>query len=244
MKKRRKRARFWTGLIFLLLIAFAVNLYPIMMHFRAQRNAEKNYQIIRGKSHAVLKRKNRDMAGWLRIPGTGIDYPVMLAPEENPDFYLHRDFQKHRSSSGALFFPPGSQAGDPVQIIYGHHMFSGAMFGRLEKYYIDEEAFQKHRTIYLYRFIDRKNSRMKKEKYRVFAACRADSSEKIYSMSRINRKYLRRVKRCSLFPCKYSPEYGDSLLILSTCSYHLRNRFGRIDHRGRFLVWAERQEEN
>ena len=36
-----------------------------------------------------LKKANSDVAGWIRVDGTVIDYPVMQTPE-TPDFYLKR----------------------------------------------------------------------------------------------------------------------------------------------------------
>lgn len=50
---------------------------------------------------ALLKR-NPDFAGWLKIDGTQIDYPVMYAPKD-ADFYLHHDFDKNESSSGVPY---------------------------------------------------------------------------------------------------------------------------------------------
>ena len=40
---------------------------------------------------AALQAENSDCVGWLTIPDTGIDYPIMHTPEE-PEHYLRRDF--------------------------------------------------------------------------------------------------------------------------------------------------------
>ena len=42
---------------------------------------------------------NPDTIGWLSIPGTEIDYPVMYTPED-PDFYLVMDLIKSRRQAG------------------------------------------------------------------------------------------------------------------------------------------------
>ena len=44
-----------------------------------------------------LKKANSDVAGWIRVDGTVIDYPVMQTPE-TPDFYLKRGFDKKYSA--------------------------------------------------------------------------------------------------------------------------------------------------
>ena len=40
---------------------------------------------------AALAAENSDCVGWLTIPDTGIDYPVMHTPD-TPEHYLRRDF--------------------------------------------------------------------------------------------------------------------------------------------------------
>ena len=45
---------------------------------------------------------NRDFVGWLRIPNTNIDYPVMFTPND-PEYYLHRAFDNTDSHCGTPF---------------------------------------------------------------------------------------------------------------------------------------------
>ena len=47
----------------------------------------------------TLTQKNSDFVGWLSIEDTVIDYPVMKSDESDPEFYLHRDFDKNYSFS-------------------------------------------------------------------------------------------------------------------------------------------------
>lgn len=92
-----------------------------------------------------LHEQNADMAGWIRIDGTQIDYPVMYTGD---DFYLSHGFNKEESKSGTPFIdkrctllPFGTNT-----IIYGHHMKNGTMFAELERYQ-DESYYQDHPTI-------------------------------------------------------------------------------------------------
>ena len=50
----------------------------------------------------ALHEKNKDCIGWLTIPDTLIDYPVMYHPEE-VNYYLKRDFFREYSANGSLF---------------------------------------------------------------------------------------------------------------------------------------------
>ena len=51
---------------------------------------------------AALAEENADCVGWLTIPDTGIDYPVMHTPDD-PEHYLRRDFYGESSSGGTPF---------------------------------------------------------------------------------------------------------------------------------------------
>lgn len=83
---------------------------------------------------------NDDMAAWLQIPGTDIDYPVMWTPRDE-EYYLRRGFDGARNQNGCLILDTDSCL-DPLTtnlIIHGHNMRSGTMFGTLEDY--EDEAY-------------------------------------------------------------------------------------------------------
>ena len=50
----------------------------------------------------ALQIENPDCAGWLTIPDTSVDYPVMFTPNE-PERYLRRDFYGDHASGGSPF---------------------------------------------------------------------------------------------------------------------------------------------
>ena len=90
------------------------------------------------------------MAGWLVIPGTNIDYPVMWTPEDE-NYYLYKDFEGRKNSNGSLILDTDSCL-DPLTtnlIIHGHNMKSGAMFGNLTDYE-DPDYYKEHKNICLY----------------------------------------------------------------------------------------------
>lgn len=92
--------------------------------------------------------QNPDMVGWITIPGTNIDYPVMQTPD-SPNYYLKRNFEKESSSHGCLYaqencdvFTPGDNV-----IIYGHRMKDRTMFAQLDQYE-KKDFWQKNPYIY------------------------------------------------------------------------------------------------
>ena len=78
---------------------------------------------------------NPDMIGWISIPDTPVDYPVMFSPEE-PQYYLNRDFDRNYTFEGIPFLDERCDTNAPSDnlIVYGHNMRSGRMFGSLSKY--------------------------------------------------------------------------------------------------------------
>lgn len=80
-----------------------------------------------------LLMQNSDCIGWIYIPGTAVDYPVMHTPA-NPQKYLRRDFYGNYSQSGVPFLDARCNLTDTNLIIYGHNMRNGTMFSDVKNY--------------------------------------------------------------------------------------------------------------
>lgn len=52
--------------------------------------------------YQALYTQNSDLAGWIQIDGTNIDYPVMQS-KQAPDFYLKHNFEKADSPHGCPY---------------------------------------------------------------------------------------------------------------------------------------------
>ena len=74
--------------------------------------------------YAALKNENPDYVGWIRIPDTRIDYPV-VDRESDPEYYLHRVFDGSKSFGGTPFLGEASGVDTKCLIIYGHNMKTG-----------------------------------------------------------------------------------------------------------------------
>lgn len=81
----------------------------------------------------ALFNQNSDCIGWIYIPGTAVNYPVMHTPA-NPQKYLRRDFYGNYSQSGVPFLDSRCNLTDTNLIIYGHNMRNGTMFSELKNY--------------------------------------------------------------------------------------------------------------
>lgn len=87
---------------------------------------------------------NEDYRAWLTMYDTKIDYPVMQGKDDL--YYASHDIYGEPSLTGAIYLASGNTAdlSDSYNLIYGHHMDNGAMFGALDKY-LDRAYFDSHR---------------------------------------------------------------------------------------------------
>ena len=85
-----------------------------------------------------------DYRGWLTVNDTPIDYPVMQGPDDV--YYSNHDIYGAFSLSGAIYLSAGNTPDltDAYNLIYGHHMDNGAMFGSLDGY-LEPDYFDAHR---------------------------------------------------------------------------------------------------
>lgn len=76
---------------------------------------------------------NSDYVGWISVEGTDIEYPVVLAKDN--DYYLDHNFYHEPDKVGAIFMDyrnSADQLGENT-VIYGHNMKDESMFGSLKK---------------------------------------------------------------------------------------------------------------
>lgn len=93
--------------------------------------------------------ENPDTVGWIRIPDTRIDYPIVQGTDN--DYYLHHDFYGKESAGGSIYLDYESQP-DFVgrnNILYGHHMKNGTMFKDVTLYK-EQEFLKEHQYFSIY----------------------------------------------------------------------------------------------
>ena len=80
-----------------------------------------------------LKQTNSDVAAWLQVGGTNINYPVVQTTDN--DFYLTHAFDKSANKAGWLFMDYRNDKNEYGKntIIYAHNMKDQTMFGSLKK---------------------------------------------------------------------------------------------------------------
>ena len=77
-----------------------------------------------------LRARNPDIAAWVSVEGTPVDFPVVSPREGDPKgFYLNHDLDRNWSFSGCPYLDPRCGADGRHALVYGHHLnFDGEMF--------------------------------------------------------------------------------------------------------------------
>ncbi|MGM9550154.1 MAG: class B sortase [Faecousia sp.] len=187
------------------------------------------------EKYAALYEQNPDLFGWLRIEGTAIDYPVMHSPDD-PEKYLHTNFAGEYSFGGIPFIDGACTSDSDNLIIYGHNMLDGSMFRSLMKYQ-EKTYWQAHPTIHF-------DTLYEEGEYEVLAAF----YDRVYYQNETCFKFYQFIKAADeadfnnaianfhekqLYDTGVTAAYGDKLITLVTCAYHVEN--------GRFVVVARRK---
>lgn len=172
-----------------------------------------------------LKRQNSDIRGWISIDNTEVDNPVYQTIDN--DFYITHDMNKEKNSYGALFLDFRCNV-NPLtisqnQIIYGHNMRYGAMFGTLREYR-NINFYKSHPVINF-------DSLYETRKYKIVAIMVCDSGvDRAFGYDftpytpdfATQEEFLLWIERCkvrSLINTNVDVNAQDEVITLSTCCY-------------------------
>lgn len=113
-----------------------------------QENEEVSNPFDRYIDFETLNKINEEIVGWIYIPETKVDYPVLIGDTEQE--YLERDFEGKENDLGSIFAFQDVELNQDFHVcLYGHNMISGQMFGGL-KLYKEEKYAKSHSKAYLY----------------------------------------------------------------------------------------------
>ena len=182
---------------------------------------------------------NSDCVGWIQIPGTDINYPVVQAADN--EFYLTHNFNRETAACGAIFMDYRNDVDAKAEhlILYGHQMKDNSMFKQLNGY--KEEIFYKeHPNInfttlnddsnyeIISVFLSRVYYKSENDVFRYYYFINAENEEEYNN-------YINECKKASLYDTKKSAQYGEQLLTLSTCEYSQED--------GRFVIVARKTKK-
>lgn len=175
-----------------------------------------------GADLAACKAINSDFIGWMQIPGTDVDYPVVLT--NDVDYYLDHTFDRKENIIGCLFSLGKSDYSAPSRniAVYGHHMRRSratTMFQPLHEY--KSVSFRNaHAEIYF-------DTLYGSRSYTVFAVINKresdwDASAADFASVADYQAFLDRAQEWSLYDNGVQVSTDDHILTLITCDrdYH------------------------
>lgn len=154
-------------------------------------------------------------SGWIYLPGTAINYPIMQGDDN--EFYLHHAYDNGYLKAGSVFLDNRceSRFKNNLNILYAHNMKNGSMFAGVTNFK-NNAYFQNHRYGWLVT-ADSVN------RIDFFAVAVTDWHDKIYNGFRQTSEQLAHIKEISQIYEEISVTDDDRLLLMSTCSYEFSN---------------------
>jgi len=187
-----------------------------------------------GTDFAALQAVNKDCVAWLKMPGTKVDYPVVLT--DDVDYYLRHTFTGKKNKVGTLFSLGKTDYETPSKnlAVYGHNISGNGqnMFQPLLSYK-KESFYLKHKTI-------RFDTMYRSGTYTVFAVINMDKSEwdssaAVFASDEAFLDFVNRAKSKALYETGIEVKASDYILTLITCD----RSFIPVD--GRLVVMAVKQ---
>ncbi len=171
----------------------------------------------------ALQTKNPDIYGWIRIPGTQVDYPVVQSGTDD-GYYLNHTVEGAEGLPGSIYTENLNRKDftDGLTVIYGHNMRDGSMFGGLDAY-TDKAYMKEHSQLIIY-------TPEHQYTYRVFAAVTYDNRHILHSYDCNDKIQIQsfldsqdRLSGCRNEEVQVTGE--DRIIILSTCNGNNDQRF-------------------
>lgn len=148
--------------------------------------------------------------GWICIPETEINYPVMYSGDN--EFYLHRAVDGGYLRVGSIFldFHCNADFTGKINILYGHNMSDGSMFADVTKF-IDSNYFDSHD----YGWLTTKNAVYKIE---FFSMSQPENYDDFYDVNSDVNLWLDSLRERSFIWRNIGISKEDRFISLSTCT--------------------------
>ncbi len=165
-----------------------------------------------------LKAINEDVIGWIRFDDTEavpVDYPILHG--ETDDTYLHTNLYGESYSAGSIFLEAANAPdfSDYYNVIYGHNMKNGSMFGSLKKYKREEDFYESNPCFTIY-------TETAAYRYQIFSYEEVKDDSDIYTVGyapdEIYQSFIDTMVSGSMKDTGITPDCTDRIVTLSTCT--------------------------
>lgn len=224
------------GKIFILvvcIIVFVLSSAVLIKYVVSEYNSNKMYEELANSvstentddeasapDYSALYEKNSDFIGWISVPNTSINYPVVQC--DNNDYYLSNNFFKARDARGAIFM---DYRNNPVNldsntVIYGHNCYNTNMFSELTKF--QNIDFYKSTPVFEFNTVEKE---YKWKIYGVFITTAKPEEDNDYVFNYTYQhmdgenfdEFIEEINKRRLYVTDVDINDDDKMLILSTC---------------------------
>lgn len=180
-------------------------------------NSEENSTEIPFEAEEKLKEQTQELCtnidnsiGWINVPETKINYPVMYSGDN--DFYLRRAVDGSYLRVGSIFldYRCNSDFTSRINILYGHNMSDGSMFADVMKF-IDSSYFDSHN----YGWLSTPNAVYKID---FFSVSQPENYDDFYDVNSDINLWLESLRENSFIWRNIGISEEDRFISLSTCT--------------------------
>lgn len=180
-------------------------------------NSEENSTEIPFEAEEKLKEQTQELCtnidnsiGWINVPETKINYPVMYSGDNN--FYLHRAVDGSYLRVGSIFldYRCNSDFTSRINILYGHNMSDGSMLADVMKF-IDSSYFDSHN----YGWLSTPNAVYKID---FFSVSQPENYDDFYDVNSDINLWLESLRENSFIWRNIGISEDDQFISLSTCT--------------------------
>ena len=171
---------------------------------------------IKNKELESLLEINPDTVGWLTVPNTNIDYPVVKTTDN--DYYLDHNYEKKYDYNGWVFmhYYNSTHNLDKNTIIFAHNRFySGIMFGTLNE--VTKDTWYNNTNENLITF----NTLYDNMQFEVFSIYKtnitADYLKTTFDSDLEWNNFIKMIRERSMFQNNVNVGTNDKIITLSTC---------------------------
>lgn len=236
-KKEKKKTSIISKIIIIIcIIVIIFSLYNIICWFLENHNSNSLLSDIQSKTtitqeqivvdgeninkrnydFSELLQSNSQTVGWIYVPNTNIDYPVVQT--NNNDYYLNHSFDNSTNSAGWVFADYRCNTYESSNvIIYGHNRKDKSMFGSL-KNILNEEWRSNEENLYI-NFATPDGTHV----YRIFSTFICNDSnvnsylETSFSSEEDFNNYIQKTKNRSAYDFNTNLENTEKIITLYTC---------------------------
>ncbi len=233
-KKKKKKNKVLDALLALCIVGLMISGYFLMADILPRIENRKNIKDIQQVSPILdtesdptkipsieyLKEINKDIIGWINIPGTNIDYPILQC--SNNDYYLQYSYNEKWNDAGSIFLDCENDDDftDQNSVIYGHARYDGSMFAQV-LYYKKQSQYNKAPFITIV-------LEGKVYYYQIFSA---NIVEAVYNYRESDygddfMDFIRTMRKSSMIKSSAKVNADSRIITLSTCTNVIEN--GRL----------------